>query len=48
MKTYMDGEICMVTGATAGIGKATALGLAKLGATVIVVGRDVQKEGKLK
>jgi NAD(P)-dependent dehydrogenase (short-subunit alcohol dehydrogenase family) len=36
----MKDKICMVTGATSGIGKATALGLAKLGATVIIVGRD--------
>jgi NAD(P)-dependent dehydrogenase (short-subunit alcohol dehydrogenase family) len=36
----MQGRICLVTGSTSGIGKATALGLAKLGATVIVVGRD--------
>lgn len=36
----MRGKICMVTGANAGIGKATALGLAKLGATVMMVCRD--------
>lgn len=36
----MRDKICLVTGATSGIGKATALGLAKLGATVIIVGRD--------
>lgn len=39
----MQGRICMVTGATDGIGKATALGLARLGATVIVVGRNPDK-----
>lgn len=33
----------MVTGATAGIGKVTALELAKLGATVVTVGRDPGK-----
>lgn len=36
----MQGRICLVTGATSGIGKATALGLAKMGATVILVARD--------
>jgi NAD(P)-dependent dehydrogenase (short-subunit alcohol dehydrogenase family) len=36
----MDGKICMVTGANSGIGKATALALAQLGATVVMVSRD--------
>lgn len=36
----MQGKICMVTGANSGIGKATALGLAQMGATVIMVCRD--------
>lgn len=36
----MDGKICMVTGANRGIGKATAVGLAKLGANVVMVCRD--------
>jgi NAD(P)-dependent dehydrogenase (short-subunit alcohol dehydrogenase family) len=39
----MSGKICMVTGATSGIGAATAISLAQLGATVIVVGRNQQK-----
>lgn len=43
MLNNMENKICMVTGATAGIGKATALGLARRGATVIVTGRA---EGK--
>ncbi len=41
----MEGKVCLVTGATAGIGEATAVLLAELGATVIGVGRDL---GKLK
>jgi NAD(P)-dependent dehydrogenase (short-subunit alcohol dehydrogenase family) len=36
----MNGKIYLVTGATAGIGAATATGLARLGATVLAVARD--------
>jgi len=39
----MQGKICMVTGATGGIGEVTARELARAGATVIVVGRSAQK-----
>jgi len=39
----MKGKICLVSGATAGIGQATALLLAKSGATVIGVGRNPTK-----
>ena len=39
----MNGRICLVTGASSGIGKATALGLAKMGATVVMVCRDASK-----
>ena len=39
----MKGKICLVTGATDGIGKVTALALANPGATVIGVGRDPRK-----
>src|SRR5690606_2968390 len=39
----MSGKICVVTGATNGIGKVTALELAKMGATVIVVGRSAER-----
>jgi NAD(P)-dependent dehydrogenase (short-subunit alcohol dehydrogenase family) len=39
----MSGKICMVTGATSSIGEVTARELARLGATVIVVGRNPGK-----
>src|SRR5712691_4764876 len=36
----MKGRVCLVTGGNSGIGKETAVGLARLGATVIIVSRD--------
>jgi NAD(P)-dependent dehydrogenase (short-subunit alcohol dehydrogenase family) len=36
----MGEKICLITGATSGIGKATAMGLANMGASVVMVGRD--------
>ena len=36
----MAGKTCLVTGATAGIGRVTALELAHMGANVVIVGRD--------
>lgn len=36
----MQGKTCIVTGANTGIGKATAEGLARLGATLVMVCRD--------
>jgi NAD(P)-dependent dehydrogenase (short-subunit alcohol dehydrogenase family) len=36
----LKGKVCVVTGASSGIGKETALGLAKLGAALILVCRD--------
>lgn len=39
----LKGRICLVTGANSGIGKETALGLARRGATVLIVSRDRSK-----
>lgn len=39
----MSGKTCLVTGATSGIGKETALRLAMLGAAVIIVARDAAR-----
>jgi NAD(P)-dependent dehydrogenase (short-subunit alcohol dehydrogenase family) len=36
----MGEKMCLITGATSGIGKATAMGLANMGASVVMVGRD--------
>lgn len=41
----LDGKICIVTGANSGVGKITALELAKMGAEVIMVCRN-QKKGE--
>jgi NAD(P)-dependent dehydrogenase (short-subunit alcohol dehydrogenase family) len=40
---HMAGKVCMVTGATSGIGLVTARTLAQQGATVIAVGRNLTK-----
>ncbi len=43
MSGIMDGKVCLVTGATSGIGQVTARELAKMGATVVAVGRNREK-----
>jgi NAD(P)-dependent dehydrogenase (short-subunit alcohol dehydrogenase family) len=43
----MSGRVCMVTGATAGIGLATAEALARLGASVVAVGRNAEAGERL-
>lgn len=42
-ESTMRNKVCLVTGATAGIGEVTACALAEKGATVIVVGRNFEK-----
>jgi NAD(P)-dependent dehydrogenase (short-subunit alcohol dehydrogenase family) len=39
----LSGSIALVTGSTSGIGKATAVTLARLGATVVVTGRNPER-----
>jgi NAD(P)-dependent dehydrogenase (short-subunit alcohol dehydrogenase family) len=39
----MGGKTCLVTGATSGIGKATALGLARMGGEIIIVSRNSKR-----
>src|SRR5205807_8650020 len=39
----MTGKVCLITAGNSGIGKATALGLAKLNASVVIVSRDKDK-----
>jgi len=43
MSVSMKGKVCLVTGTSAGIGKATAIGLAEMDATVLAVMRDSDK-----
>jgi NAD(P)-dependent dehydrogenase (short-subunit alcohol dehydrogenase family) len=42
-RSQLDGKICLVTGATDGMGKATAMALAQLGGQVLLVGRNPEK-----
>ncbi len=41
--TNMQGRVCIVTGATNGLGEVTALELARKGATVVIIGRNEEK-----
>src|SRR4029077_9892516 len=39
----MTGKTCLITGGNSGIGKATALGLSRMGATIVIVTRSKEK-----
>jgi NAD(P)-dependent dehydrogenase (short-subunit alcohol dehydrogenase family) len=43
----LDGKTALVTGSTSGIGQATAFALARLGAMVIVTGRDAERGARV-
>src|SRR5215470_17655614 len=43
----MQGKICLITGGTNGIGKSTALELARMGATVVIVGRNAERTAQV-
>lgn len=44
----MQGRVCIITGATSGMGKATAAALARMGATVILVARNQHKAAQVR
>src|SRR5438309_9385699 len=43
----MTGRVCLVTGATSGIGEATARGLARMGDRVLIHGRDAERGARV-
>lgn len=47
MSINLEGKTCLITGGTNGLGKSTALALAKMGAAVVIVGRDALKTARV-
>jgi NAD(P)-dependent dehydrogenase (short-subunit alcohol dehydrogenase family) len=39
----LSGKVCLITGANSGLGKATSLALARMGAQVVMLSRDAQR-----
>ena len=39
----LEGKIILVTGASSGIGRATAIECAKMGASLVITGRDEER-----
>ena len=48
MTENLNGKVCLITGATSGIGKASAMQLASMGAEIVFVARNKEKAEKLK
>ncbi len=48
IETKLNGRVAVVTGATSGLGKATATALARLGAAVTIVGRNESKTQRVR
>lgn len=47
MKAALKGKVCMITGATSGIGLASAKALAQRGATTVIIGRNRDKTRRI-
>ena len=43
MESRLKGKVVLITGATAGIGKSTAFGFAKMGCKLILMIRNAEK-----
>ena len=48
MTENLNGKVCLITGATSGIGKASAMQLASMGAEIVFVARNKEKAEELK
>ena len=47
MTENLEGKLCLITGATNGIGRSAAIELSKRGAEIAFIARDVEKAQKL-
>jgi short-subunit dehydrogenase len=48
MTENLNGKVCLITGATSGIGKASAMQLASMGAEIVFVARNKEKAKTLR